>query len=755
MTTSTVPDAAPPVSGKPGAFASVAADRFGVWIAALLALAGAAWALQLWRADLGVPFHYSSYSDVTFYVSLVKGIIDHGWLFTNHSLGAPFGQQLYDFPQSADNLNLLAIKVLGFFWGAPTVVNLFLLATFPVNAAVAYAVMRRLGACAVPAIVSSVLFALLPYHFFRGDEHLFLSAYYALPLAAYLFISLLTGTPLFARRAPPHRRFSGWATARTGWTVLLCVVIASSGLYYAVFGIVMVVAATLLAWLARRGRATIATGAVVCGAIAAVLAINLAPTFVYQLANGGNLVVSHEAGIGDDLAMSASYLVLPPLHDRIAPLRSVTEHYASKTPPHIYCEQCYESLGGVGDVGFVWLLVIGFAGIVGAPLLVRRVGVLRAAAAGVVVCLVVGVTGGLSSLARVFVTSNIRAWNRMSVLIAFFSLFAVAVLLEAVAVRLNRRPRGRVWFGALSVALLVFGLVDQTGSYFVPPYKEDAREFASDSTFMSAVQRHLPPGASILDLPYVPFPEGYQPFNTAGQTIPETRSLAFEYDEARLYVDSSGLRWSYGAMKGRPADWESQLAAKPAGLAVIGAAAAGFQGVVVENLGYPGALGPAVRDGLQRQLGVLPITSPRRDVTFYDLRPLAAHLRARHSPAQLTALREAVLKPLVLRCTARRLTVVNPDRITHTATLTGTVRGQALVRVGTGDWRSEAPGAMRLPLSVRPGKTTIALSTPRGARPASLFAPTVTDSAFAPFSAAATTSVRAGIIGPPCASVTA
>jgi phosphoglycerol transferase len=381
--------------------------------------------------------------------------------------------------------------------------------------------------------------------------------------------------------------------------------------------------------------------------------------------------------------------------------------------------------------------------------------VLRAAAAGVVVSLLVGVTGGVSSLARVFVTSNIRAWNRMSVLIAFFSLFAVAVLLEAIAAKLSGRPRGRLLFGALAVAVVVFGLADQTGSYFVPPYKADAREFASDSTFMSAVQRRLPQGASVFDLPYVPFPEGYQPFTSPGQTIPATRSLAFEYDEARLYVHSAGLRWSYGAMKGRPADWEAELAAKPAALAVIGAAAAGFQGVVVENLGYPGALGPEVRGELQRELGVVPITSPERDVTFYDLRPLTARLRARYSAPQLAALRAAVLKPLVLRCTSRRLTVVNPDRVTHTATLSATVKGQVLVRVGAGGWLPQTPGPIQLPVSLPPGATTIALSTLSGAAPASLFAPTVTDSAFAPFKAAVPASVRAGIIGPPCASVTA
>jgi hypothetical protein len=141
---------------------------------------------------------------------------------------------------------------------------------------------------------------------------------------------------------------------------------------------------------------------------------------------------------------------------------------------------------------------------------------------------------------------------------------------------------------------------------------------------------------------------------------------------------------------------------------------------------------------------------------FYDLRPLLARLQARYRPSRLAALRAAVLRPLELRCAARRLTVVNPDRSTHTATLSATVGGGSgiLIRIGDGRRIPVSPGSIRLGLSLRPGSTTIALSARAGAsRAPSLFAPTVTDTAFAPFGTAATASVRTGIIGPPCASV--
>ncbi len=150
-----------------------------------------------------MPFRYSSADDTLFYLSLVKGMIHNGWFFTNHGLGAPIGQQLFDFPQSADNLNLLLAKGLT---ALPRATRRSCSTSFtcsPIRSTrlAAFWVLRRLGASRGVAVVCAVLFALLPYHLWRDDSHLFLSAYYSLPLTAYLFIVVLSGRPLFSRRA--------------------------------------------------------------------------------------------------------------------------------------------------------------------------------------------------------------------------------------------------------------------------------------------------------------------------------------------------------------------------------------------------------------------------------------------------------------------------------------------------------------------------------------------------------------------------
>ena len=105
-----------------------------------------------WRADLTVPLRYAPVDDTKFYLMLVKGIVEHGWYLSNSHLGAPFGQQLSDYPQGADNLNLALVRCLALFTSNPAlIVNLFFLLTFALVSFVAHLVLRSLGLSAIAA----------------------------------------------------------------------------------------------------------------------------------------------------------------------------------------------------------------------------------------------------------------------------------------------------------------------------------------------------------------------------------------------------------------------------------------------------------------------------------------------------------------------------------------------------------------------------------------------------------------------------
>ena len=734
-------------------------EWLGAIAAGLLALLVAAWVMRLWRADFSAPFHYTQLDDTKFYLALIRSVIRHGWYGAGTSLGAPFGQQLHDFPQGADNLNFLMIRVLALFSANPALIaNVFLLLTFPLCAASAYAVMRRLGVAAGTATVTAVLFALLPYHFYRGESQLLLSAYYSVPLGAYLFLAPLLGEPLFASREPGGGCFA-WISRRSVTTVLLCAVIASSGLYYAAFALVLLAAGALMALLARRGRRAVLTSLLCAGLIGLGLGANLAPDLLYRAEHGSNPALARTVTDTETLGLKPAQLLLPVQDHRLPPLHTLNRDYAQAIGAG-YCEQCYETLGTAGDVGFLWLLGGALAAVLGAAGLMRRSRLYPPLALGVLLSLLIASVGGVSSLLAYFISPDVRGWNRMSLFIAFFSLIAVAMLVQAGLRALARRSPRRLWPAGVLSLLLVLGALDQTNSDFIPSYAASHAEYTSDTAFFGEVQATLGAGASVFELPYVPFPEGYGAATTGLNLA--SPNFGTTYEEARGYITSTSLRWSYGAMKGRPADWESELAAKPLGVAVAAAALSGFGGLVIEPGGYsvpPGAL----RSALTAQLAQAPLVSARSDIWFFDLRPYAAALRRRLGAQQVSAVRAATLTPLRVRCGPDAITLTGPGRAstiaaTFTARLSGVLPTGALI-VSYPDGAEQTFPARAEDLSIRrelrvgPAWSTIRLFTSTPTAPSyavQVTRDTLTAPALASLAPSGQSSIAAGYPPPTC-----
>ncbi|HWH13074.1 MAG TPA: hypothetical protein VG165_18275 [Solirubrobacteraceae bacterium] len=756
---------------------------------AALTLLGAVLSMELWKANLGVPLRYTQVDDSKFYFMLVKGIIDHGWYQTNANLGAPFGARLYDFPQGADNLNFLLIKGLGLVTSSWAVVtNLFFLLTFPLTGLAAYYALRRLEVSPAAACVCSVLFSLLPYHFYRQESQLLLSAYYSVPLTGYLFIALVSGRPVFASRPDAGRRALALVSGRSVLSVLTCVVIGSAGLYYAGFAIVLLLAATIVAVVGGRGRSALASGAVVCLVVGATLVFNLAPSIRYGLEHGANTAIVRTPIESEQLGLRLSNLLLPVQGDRIPGLTKVSGNYAAKTSPG-YCESCNAGLGVVGSGGFIVLCLVGLSALVGVAGVAgaRRAwqARLRPAALGAAVAFGIGTTGGVSALIAYFVTPDLRGWNRLSLFIAFFSFLAVGTLLDGARRRVGRRAaagagggaaagrtavrRGLGWAIVL-VVVLGLGATEETSNFYLVSYSAAARSYHADQAFGRVIEASMPRGSSIFELPYVPFPEGY---HVAGVPTTATTGFATSYELLRPYLNTTGLDFSFAAVKGRPTDWESALSAKPLNLAVAGAAAAGFSGIYVDPRGY-GPQASRVGEWLRQLVGAAPLASSLANAWFVDLRPYAAALDASASPAAIAGLRQATLHPLQAACGPNPavLELTNPGRAparaSFSATLQNTVPGQLPVEItfpgGASEERTvyaSKPTMLERRLVIPPGTSTVTfrtLATPKvKAGPAvsvAVSGANLTDAAFARFRSFRTIRGRTppltGLVAPSC-----
>ena len=539
--------------------------------AAVLAGVGATIFLRLWDADFRVPFSYSG--DGTLNLTLIKTVMEQGWFYENPRLGAPSGQELYDYPVlSGDGLHVVFFWLAGLFTGdASLVMNLFFVLTFPVTAVVTYFVLRRLAVGPEVALVIALLYTLAPYHFMRGEVHLFLAAYYVVPIGAYLALSVLDG-----------RCRIGPATAALAALVAL----ASGSFYYSAFTVLLVAVAAVLRFLVSRDRRAFLAGGFVVGVILAVSLVQLAPTIVYRAKHGTNEEVAKRYWFeSENYSLRLTQLLLPVDGHRIDALASRRAEYTEQIPQN---EGRAATLGIVASVGFLWLLGVVLLAVVGAwPGVIAPY---RGLAALTVTAVLVGTTGGLATLLAV-AWPQIRAWNRLSIFIAFFALLAIALLLESLRPRLPA-----LGFGALLAGLLVLGALDQTSAFFIPPHSGLAADYRADQAWYRSVEDGLPEGASVVQLPHEPFPEpplGPRPI----------------YEPAKAYLQTSDLRWSWGAMRGRPDDWSAQYATRPAAELVPAAREAGFAAIVVDKLAYPDG-GAATEADLRTVLGAEPERGP-------------------------------------------------------------------------------------------------------------------------------------------------
>jgi phosphoglycerol transferase len=566
-------------------------------IAALLSVGIVALVLELWRANLSLPFIHKG--DAAFACACVKSIIDNGWYLKNRRLGAPHGMNLCDYPM-ADNLHFLGIKLLACAssnWAV--VLNLYFLLTFPLTTLSALFVFRRFGCGYLASLVGSLLYSFLPFHFLRGEIHLLLASYYLVPLMIMLILEVFLDLPVFSPQGPAII-WRSWIAPSS--RLLICLLIASAGVYYAFFGCFLLLVAGCSCWYYKRTLHPLLKSAGLIIILSMATAANLLPSIAYHIQRGPNpQSMARHPFHADVFGLKPVQLLLPVTDHRLALLRELKAEYNTAFQPLVN-ENDHSSLGMVGGLGF--LLMLGRFSYRRSRTL--EPGLQDAFAILCLACLFLCTIGGLGSLFSLLVSPMIRGYNRISVYIAFFALFTVVLILDRISSGL-KASGARFVFGLLAFGLLVAGIWDQTTRKFVPHYAWVRNDFSSDEKFVRAVEARLPDNALVFQLPYASFPEQ----GPIHQMI--------DYDHLRGYLHSNKLRWSYGCMKGRVGDnWAKDISSKPIEEMVGSLVHAGFSGIYIDRAGFQDA-GMKLESDLSAILHVQPLVSPNRILTFFNL----------------------------------------------------------------------------------------------------------------------------------------
>src|SRR2546425_3209315 len=566
--------------------------------------------MRLWRADLRTPFEYGG--DALFHGMVIKGIIDNGWYLRNNFIGTPGGAELFYFPM-ADNLHFLLIKVFSFFTSDYALIfNLYFLLTFPLTTISSLYVFRHFKISYLIAVLGSLLYTFLPYHFFRNQHHLVLAGYYIVPLMVMVLLWVFSGKLLGSESdESKNGRRLNLRSKRFIASVVICLLIASGGLgYYAFFACFFLLVAGVAAGLYWKSVRHLMVSMILIAVVFSGFVINLVPNMIYIRSQGESQTVKRGTGEAEAYGLKITQLLLPIDGHRIPALARLKEKYNNAAP--LVNENRNATLGVVGSIGFLtllgWLLFwkpAAWAKEEGDETrsLLSHLSLLNIG--GVLLATV----GGFASLFALLISPQMRSYNRVSVYLAFFSLFAVVLLLEEFFRR--RASSGGAWtiFRASLGLILLLGILDQTGNgvYFVPHYAAFRSENASDADFVRRIEAMMPGGAMIFQLPYVEFPEN-PPVN-----------LMQDYEHFRPYLHSKNLRWSYGAIRGRENDrWQNLTANLPLDQFLETISLAGFSGVYVDRKGYPDN-GSEMEAKLANLLDTKPLVSANGQMVFFNM----------------------------------------------------------------------------------------------------------------------------------------
>jgi phosphoglycerol transferase len=603
-----------------------------------IAVLVAACIYRVWDQDWSVPFRGAG-TDTTFIAGMVKPIQDHGWYLHNLNLNAPFGQQFYDYPSSGESLQLAILRFISLFTHGPyQTINVYYLLGFGALTMVTFAVVRTLRFGVLPSGGVALLYTFLQYHFAHMEQHLYRSTYLSAPLAALLLLWALSWRQSFL--VDPDGPVWGWRElfgnlrrTRVASALVLCGVVATFETMTLAFFLTVLALVSVLAAARRRDWGHLGVFAVAVVTCALCFALAMAPTLRYWASNGTNTSTGSRVPTEQEaFGLQISQLLLPVPHHNVKALRGTQDKARGHSP---ITGEAGQELGFIGAAGFLvllgWGLTHGIRGRDDRPL-GDRGALLDHGALCTIVALPVATVSGFALLFSVAGFAQVRVWNRIVVLIAFFALLVVAMGFEWLLARWRTElPR----LGAIGLVALITaaGIYDTSGVNWTI-YGQPANIPELDA-WVDATEHALPDQAMIFQFPVIQFPE----FPAPGSTQ--------HYDQLLPYLRSDGdLRWSAGGMRGRfNADW--QLAVYRGGVtaSLPGLAGLGFDAVSIDTHAYTPEGGTQIVAELNKALGPPMLRSTSGRWQLWDLRDYGK--KAGLSPQQLHQAATALVGDLV------------------------------------------------------------------------------------------------------------
>jgi phosphoglycerol transferase len=469
-----------------------------------------------------------SQGDLTFYYVLTDSISKLKFPI-NDQFGFPTGLNWGYFP-TANWLNLIPISLIDAMFGIGHGLKWVFIFSFPISFLVAYACGREIKLSKGINLLISYSATLLPWHFYR-IFHFDYGVLYP------MFLCVLLGLRQFRSGTKPDIR------SRTlNYFILLCIVL--SGPYYLAFTVIILLSVFFIEIIQKfEIQHAIKQFNLLIYSVIAFLILQIpfvlgqyrdissqrvigrssADTLLY----GGRLDILMSPSIESNLPYFSQFLKKLPRITQINEAQFQSNYGTLATTIFLLVFLGY----------FTKLLFTSTAGHHDNEVIVLRLGVLTT------FCILFFTVGGPNHLIALYLTPQIRAWNRMTPVILMLVLLGGGKSLELILrrnkiyVSLKKSQKLLVAVGVFSLVLLDQSPKYSAGSYLV----DDARQLQSAvAAYNNKIEELIPEKCGILQLPVMSFPEN-GPINGLDT-----------YKHFDVSLQNPNKNWTFGAVKNVP-----------------------------------------------------------------------------------------------------------------------------------------------------------------------------------------------------------
>ena len=549
---------------------------------------------KMWNMDITVPTTYSGGDDAGLLVN-AKMLTQQGWCLSTNRLGTPFSGEYYDFTANVmHNFDLVTLKIFAMISGnAAVAFNLEYFSIFIFAALISYFVMRELKIVSWISICGSLTFAFSPFIIMRGTQHIVLSTCYFIPLSILLCIWIYERDDILCFNKQFFQNKRNW------FVILFIILIANNGIAYYQYFTCFLLFVTAISKLikTKKIRFLLKSIAVSLGIVLCML-ISMIPILIYTSAHGDNTSAVVRGGFieSEIYGLKLIQLFLPVDGHGWGWLSHIIDYYNNST---IYFNENITSyIGIMGICGLLLTLVMIF---VKKKTEVFKRLTLFSELNFMMILLASG--SGIGTIFAFVISDKIRGYNRISIFIAYVSILAFCIGLNAFYEKYKKK-----WIIIVGIVFTTLCLWEQLPGGYIPDYGIVKVDYESDELFVQNIEASVSEGAMIYQLPYHKYPE---------------EGMINQMSDYQLfvgYIHSDKLKWSYGAIKGRDADtWLENASNLPIQHLVEYLKKNGFEGIYIDRRAYNAADLEYYENKLTNLTKSKPIYSDNKKLSFFKL----------------------------------------------------------------------------------------------------------------------------------------